>query len=161
MTKTMEFLCHHAQMDNGYTFDDILAMSDFALSQSPDLLGLMFPLPGKPAALSDSEVLYFHRESDAQRMMVLGLERFSRFLGFEIVDGQFTRSPHFEFMSHKVWRAKDVVFYHLIERAIRSLRWVGLEALAEEFFEACVNAAQEYGCAKRDIYVSWYNALSE
>ncbi len=158
MTKTMEFLCHHAEMDNGFTLDDILVMSDFALSQSPDLLKLVFPLPGEPAALSDSEVRYFRQESDAQRMIVLGLERFSRFLGFEIVDGEFKRSSRFEFVSHKIWKARDNIFYHLIERAIRCLRIVGLEVLAEEFYDACVEAAQQYGCAKRDIYASWYTA---
>ena len=161
MTKTMEFLCHHAEMDNGYTIDEILAMSDFALSQSPDLLGLMFPLPGEPGALSDHEVRYFQHEYDAQRVMVVCIERFSRFLGFQMVDGQFTRNPRFEFVSHKIWRSRDVIFYRLIERAIRSLRWVGLEALAEEFHDACVEAAQEYGCAKRDIYLSWQKAMRE
>jgi len=161
MTKTMEFLCHHAQMDNGYTIDDILAMSDFALSQSPDLFTLMFPLPGESAALSDYEVRYFQHEPHAQRMIVLALERFARFLGLEIVDGRFQRSDRFQFMAQRIWRARDVPFYHLIERALRCARMVGLEVLAEQFYDACVEAAQEYGCAKRDVYLSWQKAMRQ
>jgi len=138
--RALDFFQGHPNTD-GRTLDEILAYSDDQLEDHHDIVQWCFPNhqpsnfnPDTPV-VSEAEQRLLAADSAIQRRMRDVLDRWLRFYGFRFEGNAVVRSPDFPEKSIN-WN-RPLNHNHLrITRIIRSLRLFGLDAEAQQVYNA-------------------------
>lgn len=143
MADVVDFYAHEGTDPYGRTLWDMIALTDYQLEASHDVIQWMFPLHeesnfNEDAPLVTPENVKVLRTKLCQDRIQDALLRYAAFLGFKYVDGQFRPTENFVHRA-KVWRRHSNHNYLRITRVIRSLRLFGLDVLAKQFADACAD----------------------
>ncbi|KAI0905961.1 hypothetical protein F4823DRAFT_109663 [Ustulina deusta] len=158
---------------HGRTLDDILEWSDDRLERQHNYIQTVFPLPegsafGHLAPVVDEEtMLIFAQSRELRGSLVRALKRMLAFYGFAAEDesgddfrlaiaprgdceGGFSR-----------WVARIDHNHLRITRIIRSLRVLGLEGAARDFYDALIEVYEARGTIGASSIAFWTRALEK
>lgn len=159
----VDFYAHEGIDPYGRTLQDMIALTDYQLEASHDVIQWMFPLHeesnfNENAPLVTPKNVEILRTKLCQDRIQEALLRYATFLGFEYADGQFRPTENFVHRA-KVWRRHSNHNYLRITRVIQSLRLFGLDVLAKQFADACHKVVFDVGAASEQTYKFWKKAL--
>ncbi|KAF2164706.1 hypothetical protein M409DRAFT_25098 [Zasmidium cellare ATCC 36951] len=142
----------HAADTEGRTLDDICAFDDDQLEYHHDFIQVLFPLPERSGVNRDAPLIdkntrdAFLEHEHLRKNLFKSFSRMARFYAFD-VDGdeaELTLSAATNFKQHarNTWLT-SVDHNHLrITRIIRCLRILGLDQVAQTFYQALVDNAR-------------------
>ncbi|KAL6715237.1 hypothetical protein ACLMJK_007501 [Lecanora helva] len=156
-----------AKDSKGRTLNQILAWTDKSLEDSHDYIQILFPLPegsifnSKAPLINRVVFTSFRTRPELRANLQRSLERMLRFYGLELnKTGAISLGPNYNDAS-KNW-VKQTNHNHLrITRIIRSLRVLGLENRAEQFFLALQGAFGQGGKIGDRSLMFWYRAAKK
>lgn len=169
--KVIDFYCYEGRDRYGRSHSDMVAMNNYQLENSHDVIQWLFPLHepsnfNEDAPLIDrNSVKILRANKTALDRMGAAFYRFVQFLGFDIrlplLDGSGGGIvPGGNYIERiKNWRTPFNHNHLRITRVIRSYRLFGFDA--EEFYDVVYGAAMDNGCASAKTRNFWDRALEE
>ncbi|EMF10413.1 uncharacterized protein SEPMUDRAFT_49639 [Sphaerulina musiva SO2202] len=162
----VRFYSSGARDDEGRDLDDILKSSDEALEQCHDYIQLIFPLPerspynpGAPILSKEIRDAFLGNEH-LRKQLSRAFARMASFYAFDVsgdpLDPALKPKDCFHRLSAQTWRTRMDHNHLRITRIIRSMRILGLENAASNFYSALV--ANENGVVAKSSLMYWNRA---
>ncbi|KAI0429873.1 opioid growth factor receptor conserved domain-containing protein [Xylaria sp. FL1042] len=158
---------------HGRTLDDILEWSDGRLESQHNYIQTVFPLPegsgfGHRAPIIDEEtMLIFGQSRELRKNLLRTLKRMLAFYGFDAEDKdghefQLVITPRRDCeVGFSRWVVRLDHNHLRITRIIRSLRVLGLEGAAKDFYDALIGVYKARGAVGSSTIGFWTRALEK
>lgn len=147
MSPIVEFYRGTGEDSEGRTLADLWALSDDEMEFHHDFIQWMFPLEEpsrfnfRAPTLTEGDIRSFREEPALRENLERSLGRFLAFLGLAREGGRVVPAADFE-AKREVFQAPDHNWLR-ITRVLTSLRLLGLEPLAQAFYDGLVDLMRD------------------